>query len=52
MIPKKYIKGVDIPKDLKWSKVDWADWYVTIEKFKRRLLKRHGINIEKEKEND
>ena len=42
----EYLKqvGIEIPKQITLSKMDWKDFYITLSKFKARLMKRHGYH--------
>lgn len=42
----EYLKqiGIEIPKQITFSKIDWHDFYVTLSLFKARVMKRHGFH--------
>jgi hypothetical protein len=42
----EYLKqvGIEFPVDLEFTKTDWHDFYVTLSKFKIRVMQRHNID--------
>ena len=35
---------ISFPRGLVWSVEDWRDFYLTLVAFRRRVLKRHGLD--------